>query len=582
MRHRFSLWVTAFVLLTALVSFTGSTAFADTLPPGGTFNDDNDSVHEGFIEAIASAEITRGCNPPLNYKFCPGSSVKRGQMAAFLVRALGLTDDGGRDWFVDDDGTTFESDINRLAAAGITAGCNPPANDRFCPSRNVTRGQMAAFLVRAYRYTDPGPGDRFVDDDGTTFESDINRLATAGITLGCNPPANDRYCPDDFVQRDQMASFLGRAEGLAPLVPPPPLQPEIEKVVTGLVRPVFATSPPGDDRLFVVEKGGYIRILENDSLLPDAFLDVNNLVSKANEQGLLGLAFHPDYSSNGLFYISYTDTGADSRIVEYRVSSDPNVADEATARSIIEVSQPYSNHNGGMIQFAPDGYLLLSLGDGGGGGDPDENGQNNTTLLGSILRIGIDGDDYPADSNANYTIPDDNPFVGAAGADEIWAYGLRNPWRFSIDEPTGLLYIGDVGQGQWEEVDIAPVGAAGLNYGWNSFEGDHCFDSSDGCNRSGKTFPVVEYSHAYGCSITGGYVYRGDEFNELWGHYFYADYCAGDLLSFEYEDGAPSSVRNWTAEFGKVGRVTSFAVDSSDRLYVINDGGELMRLAPAN
>ncbi|MDJ0925535.1 MAG: S-layer homology domain-containing protein, partial [Acidimicrobiia bacterium] len=189
MRYRFGMG------LIALFVLAGATAAAQTLPPGGTFNDDNDSVHEGFIEAIAAAGITRGCNPPFNYKYCPGASVTRGQMAAFLVRALGLTDDGGRDWFVDDDGTTFEGDINRLAAAGVTAGCNPPANDRFCPSGNVTRGQMAAFLVRAYGYSDPGPGDWFVDDDGTTFEGDINRLAAAGVTAGCNPPANDRFCP---------------------------------------------------------------------------------------------------------------------------------------------------------------------------------------------------------------------------------------------------------------------------------------------------------------------------------------------------------------------------------------------------
>ncbi len=567
-----------------LIASSVGVAVAAPLPPGGTFTDDNGNVHEGFIEAIAAEGITRGCNPPLNDRYCPGSFVKRSQMAAFLVRALSLTDDGGKDWFTDDDGSTFEADINKLAAAGITAGCNPPTNDRFCPDGNVNRGQMAAFLVRAYKYTDPGKGDWFTDDDGNTFEGDIDRLATAGITLGCNPPTNDRYCPEDLVRRDQMASFLGRAEGLTPMIPPPVVEPAIETVATGFSRPVFATSPAGDDRLFVVEKGGYIRIVDNDVRQPGAFLDINDLVSGANEQGLLGLAFHPNYAGNGLFYVSYTDTAGDSRIVEYQVSSDPSVADEGTARLIIEVDQPddYTNHNGGMILFAPDGNLLFGLGDGGSGGDPWGNGQNTDTLLGSMLRIGVDGDDFPGDSNRNYTIPADNPFVGTAGADEIWAYGLRNPWRFSVDETVDLLYIGDVGQGRWEEIDVTPIDDGGLNYGWNELEGNHCYPSGSSCDATGTVPATVEYSHSYGCSVTGGYVYRGSEFADLAGHYFYADYCAGDLLSFKYEAGTVAAERNWTSELGKVGSVTSFAVDDAQRLYILNEAGRLLRLAPSS
>ena len=193
--------------------------FAAPLPPGGTFGDDDGNVHEGSIEAIAAAGITLGCNPPANDRYCPASSVTRGQMAAFLVRALGLGPANG-DYFSDDEDSVFEDDINRLAASGITRGCNPPANDNYCPGGRVTRGQMAAFLVRGYGYTDDGGGDRFSDDDASQFEGDIDRLATAGITLGCNPPSNTRYCPDDPVRRDQMASFLARAGGLSPLVPP--------------------------------------------------------------------------------------------------------------------------------------------------------------------------------------------------------------------------------------------------------------------------------------------------------------------------------------------------------------------------
>jgi glucose/arabinose dehydrogenase len=441
---------------------------------------------------------------------------------------------------------------------------------------------MAAFLVRAYGYTDAGKGDWFTDDNGTTFEADIDRLATAGITLGCNPPANDRYCPGNRVRRDQMASFLGRAEGLTPIVPPPLVEPEIETVVTGLSRPVFATSPAGDDRLFIVEKPGYIKIVENDSLVAGNFLDINDLVSGANEQGLLGMAFHPDYATNGLFYVSYTDNSGDSRIVEYAVSGDPNVANEASARLIITVDQPESNHNGGMIAFHPDGTLLFGLGDGGSGGDPWGNGQNINTLLGSLLRIGVAGDDFPADSNRNYTIPSDNPFVGKTGADEIWAYGLRNPWRWSLDDATDLLYIGDVGQGNWEEVNIEPLASPGINYGWDTLEGTHCYPSSASCDDSGTVLPALEYSHSYGCSITGGYVYRGSELPDLVGHYFYADYCAGDLLSFEWDLGVVRAEKNWTSDLGKVGSVTSFAVDSSNRLYILNDGGALLRLAPSN
>ncbi len=352
-----------------LIATMAATALAD-LPPGGTFTDDNGNVHEGYIEAIAAADITRGCNPPINDEYCPTDYVTRGQMAAFLVRTLGLTDDGAKDWFTDDDGDVFEGDINRLAQAGITKGCNPPANDQYCPQDRVTRGQMAAFLVRAYGYTDLGPSDSFTDDNGDVFEMDIDKLAQAGITKGCNPPANDQYCPYSYVQRDQMASFLGRAEGLDPIVPPPPAEPIIETVVTGLDSPVYATSPPGDSRLFVVEKGGYIRIVAGDTLQPGYFLDVHTLVSDSGERGLLGLAFHPDYASNGLFYISYTNTAGDSRVVEYSVSTNPDVADAGSARTIIGVDQPYSNHNGGMITFDADGYLLFGLGDGGSGGDP--------------------------------------------------------------------------------------------------------------------------------------------------------------------------------------------------------------------
>jgi len=555
----------------------GAAAWAGTLPPGGTFVDDDGNVHEGFIEAIAAAGITHGCNPPANDEYCPARAVTRGEMAAFLVRALALPA-GAPDRFTDDDGSIFEGDIDRLAAAGITQGCDPPANERFCPDDLVTRGEMAAFLVRAYGYPDAAGGDRFVDDDGSVFEGDINRLATAGVTLGCNPPVNDRFCPNDPVRRDEMASLLGRAEGLAPVTPPPRPVPTLEEVASGFTRPVYATAPSGDDRLFVVEKGGRIRIVAGGTVRSTDFLDLSSLVSSGGEQGLLGLAFHPDYAGNGRFYVSYTDTAGNSRVVEYQVSSDPDVADPGTARAILEVDQPATNHNGGMITFDASGNLLLGLGDGGGSGDPNDRAQDPTDLHGSILRIGVDGDDFPSDPARNYTIPPDNPFVGnTAGADEVWAFGLRNPWRFSIDPATNQLFIGDVGQARWEEVDVAPAGTAGLDYGWNTLEGSHCYQPSSGCSSAGTVLPVLEYSHGDGCAITGGFVYRGDELPDLAGHYFFSDWCAGVLHSFAFVDGSVTSQHRWD-EFGSVGNVSSFGMDGHDGLYVLVDDGRVLRL----
>ncbi len=232
-------------IATGVFLLAGVTMALAALPPGGSFTDDDGNVHEPSIEAIAAEAITRGCNPPVNDLYCPDATVTRGQMAAFLVRTLGLTDDGGGNTFTDDDGSVFESDIAKLAAAGITKGCNPPVNDLYCPDSTVTRGQMAAFLVRAMGYTDNGGGNLFVDDDGSVFENDIDRLGTAGVTRGCNPPANDRYCADDPVKRDQMASFLTRALGLEPLMPPPGFFTEIKPIDTALAARMEPSWRPG-------------------------------------------------------------------------------------------------------------------------------------------------------------------------------------------------------------------------------------------------------------------------------------------------------------------------------------------------
>lgn len=347
----------------------------------------------------------------------------------------------------------------------------------------------------------------------------------------------------------------------------------VEEVVAGLQSPVHLTAPPGDDRLFVLEQGGRIRVVRNGSLLPTPFLDLTDRVGSAgSEQGLLGLAFHPEYATTGHLFVNYTDLNGDTRVERYTVTADPDAADPASARSILQVEQPFSNHNGGLVVFGPDGMLYVGLGDGGGAGDPRANGQDPGTLLGSILRLDVDGDDP-------FAIPADNPFVEDPDArDEIWAWGLRNPWRFTFDESVGVLYIADVGQNAFEEVNAESADAGGLNYGWNVMEGAHCFDPPSGCDQTGLTPPVLEYENGPGgtCSVTGGFVYRGDRIPGIRGHYFYSDFCAGFLRSFRLEDGEAVDRREW--EVGDLGQVTSFGVDAAGELYILSADGRVFRL----
>ncbi len=347
---------------------------------------------------------------------------------------------------------------------------------------------------------------------------------------------------------------------------------DAEVVVGGLSAPVYLAAPTGDSRLFVVEQAGRVRIVEGGQLMATPFLDITDRVVSGGERGLLSIAFHPLYDSNGYFYVSYTGDGGDSRIERYSVTGDPNVADPASAKLILTVSQPFSNHNGGLIAFGPDGMLYIGLGDGGSGGDPQGHGQNTSTLLGSLLRIDVDGGDP-------YAVPAGNPFVGGVGADEIWAYGLRNPWRFSFDRTAGNLYVADVGQNAWEEVNVVAASAAGLNYGWNVMEGAHCF-ASDPCDTNGLVLPAVEYGHSQGCSITGGYVYRGTAIPEIQGHYFYSDYCRGFLRSFRFTGGSVADQRQW--DVGDVGNVLSFGEDGSGELYILSGNGNVYRLVAAS
>ena len=350
----------------------------------------------------------------------------------------------------------------------------------------------------------------------------------------------------------------------------------LTEIVSGLNFPLYLSAPPGDlSRLFIVEKGGVIRIVKNGALLPSPFLDISARVSTGSEQGLLGLAFDPDYASTGRFIVHYTDAAGDTQLSSFQLSSDPDVADPGSEAIILTADQPYDNHNGGQVLFGPDGFLYLGLGDGGSAGDPEGRGQDLSDLLGSILRIDLR-------TSAPYTVPPDNPFVGVVGASpEVWSYGLRNPWRFSFDRATGDLYIADVGQGNFEEVDIslAADGAGkGVNYGWNRMEGAHCYSS--GCSPSGLAQPALEYSHGEGCSITGGYVYRGSAVPALQGQYFFSDWCRGWVRSFRYSGGSATELTEWPS-LRTGGTIVSFGEDAAGEVYVVESGGRVSKIVPA-
>ncbi|MDA1103989.1 MAG: PQQ-dependent sugar dehydrogenase, partial [Gemmatimonadetes bacterium] len=305
---------------------------------------------------------------------------------------------------------------------------------------------------------------------------------------------------------------------------------------------------------------------------PTPFLDISTSVSSNGERGLLSVAFHPDYASNGFFFVNYTDGAGDTRIVRYTVSVDPDRAEGGSASAVLTVPQPFSNHNGGQIAFGPDGMLYVGLGDGGSGGDPQGHGQNPLTLLGSMLRIDVDG-------GMPYSIPASNPFVGDAGAaPESWAVGLRNPWRFSFDRQTGDLYIADVGQSEIEEISVQRAGSGGgENYGWNTMEGSRCFATAS-CDMTGLVLPGFEYTHAEGCSVTGGYVYRGQAIPSLRGRYLFADFCSPWIRSLDTASGSLTDLFDHTPDFGPVSRIVSFGEDHRGELYVISLDGVVYRI----
>ena len=346
----------------------------------------------------------------------------------------------------------------------------------------------------------------------------------------------------------------------------------LTEIASDLERPVQLLGIPGDSRLFIVEQRGRIKVLIEELLRETLYLDVSGELSGGNEQGLLGLAFHPDYPSNGYAYVNYTDRSGDTRVVRYTERVNGLSLDPASAKEILFVDQPAGNHNGGQLLFGPDGMLYVPLGDGGSSGDPQGNGQNVNTLLGSILRIDVDAGDP-------YGIPSDNPFASGGGHPEIWAYGVRNPWRNDIDVEGGFIYVADVGQNDWEEVSVSPQHESGINYGWNTVEGPECFQDS-GCDRTGLREPAVFYDHSDGCSITGGHVYRGHAIPGLMGTYFYSDYCSGWLRSFRYDPAQGTAVEQREWSIPNLGDVYSFGRDADGELYILA-GSRAYRIDPA-
>ncbi len=357
---------------------------------------------------------------------------------------------------------------------------------------------------------------------------------------------------------------------------------KLSLAVTGSVsKPVFLTHA-FDDRLFIVEQSGRILIARDGALIPVPFLDVVDRVgSVGREQGLFSVAFHPQYSNSaspghGEFFVNYTDKNGDTVISRFRASQDDaNRAVPDSEAILLQVAQPFANHNGGQLQFGPDGYLYVGMGDGGSGGDPQGHGQNASTLLGALLRLNVDDED----AGSAYAIPVTNPFVGDENnQDEIWAVGLRNPWRFSFDQVTGDLYLADVGQNAWEEVHFQAADSnGGENYGWNVMEGSHCF-RSPGCDMTGLEIPIFEYNHSQGCSVTGGYVYRGQQFPTFRGNYFLSDICSGFIWTVFRESGG-TWLTNKVLESGL--QISSFGEDFDGELYVLDYGsGQVFRIEP--
>jgi glucose/arabinose dehydrogenase len=418
-------------------------------------------------------------------------------------------------------------------------------------------------------------------------------VAAIGVVAACSPSATASAGPTTQPSITPVATPRASDSPSPPTPTPSPtpsptpapaasfdpagVTPVATVVVSNLEAPLDVThAGDGSGRIFVAEQRGRIRIVRDRALVDRPFLDISGRITSGGERGLLGVAFHPDYPTDPRVFVNYTDRNGNTVIASFRVSAgDPDVADPASETVILRITQPFANHNGGAITFGPDDMLYIATGDGGSGGDPQGNGRSLDTLLAKILRIDIDGQ---APTSEPYRVPADNPFVGVARArPEIWLTGLRNPWRMRFDRATGDLWIGDVGQGRWEEIDVARAGVGGLDFGWNTTEGSQCFKPSEGCDRSGLTPPITEYGHESGCAVIGGVVVRDPRQGRLDGGYLFGDACSDNLWLLDPVGDTPREAVIATT----LGRtLSSFGEGEDGTVYATSLGaGELLRIS---
>lgn len=541
-----------------LVGTTGSAAVGPD-----QLTDIDGTTHASAIRAIVDADIAGGY-PDATFR--PGTGLTRGQMATVLRNALDLGD-GDASTLTDVEGTTHAAAIGALLEAGIASGY---PDGTFRPGSDVTRGQLATFLTNALEL-DIDATTRFVDVDGTTHAAASNSLAAAGITGGV---IARRYEPGTTVTRGQLATFLARGLDLVERIAPPgellprPAALDVDVRLTevaSMASPTAGAVAP-DGTLYLAERAGTVHALTDDGVGP-AVLDITGSTTTDGERGLLGIAFGPDE-----LYLVHTDPDGDTVIAGMMLAAD-GTPDPAQIRTIRTIAQPASNHNGGDVAVGPDGLLYVAIGDGGGAGDRAGNAQNLGNLLGTILRI-------DPRSGAYYAIPADNPFVGRDGAaDEIYAYGLRNPWRFSFDRETAELWIADVGQNTREEINRVTIREGrGANFGWNLMEGTLPFAGSEPADH---VPPVYEYATRgdQGCSVTGGYVYTGTAIPQLRGAYLYADFCNGQVRGLVVDADGQVTAQAGLGIDG--GQVVSFAQDADGELYVLDLGGRVARIDPS-